>query len=90
VSQNVYLLSRRGPVYRNASGFDTHRDSISSRFDCRAVSLHQRASVRMAKSVPLPPDVSDAQHEEEARRTRELVHNDTTMQELGFSHPKNG
>jgi|EP01047_Picozoa_sp_COSAG01_P007139 hypothetical protein len=44
----------------------------------------------MAKSVPLPPDVSDAQHEEEARRTRELVHNDTTMQELGFSHPKNG
>jgi hypothetical protein len=36
VSQNGYLLSRRGrSVPANASGFDTHRDPISSRFDCR-------------------------------------------------------
>jgi hypothetical protein len=29
------LLSRRGRrLPANASGFDTHRDSISSRFDC--------------------------------------------------------
>jgi hypothetical protein len=35
VSQNGYLLSRRGrSLPANASGFDTHRDSISSRFDC--------------------------------------------------------
>jgi hypothetical protein len=35
VSQNGYLLSRRGRSSpANASGFDTHRDSISSRFDC--------------------------------------------------------
>eukprot|EP01047_Picozoa_sp_COSAG01_P103711 COSAG01_NODE_33137_length_569_cov_2.853191_1_plen_113_part_00 len=37
VSQNGYLLSRRGrSLPANASGFDTHRDSISSRFDCRS------------------------------------------------------
>eukprot|EP01049_Picozoa_sp_SAG25_P004271 SAG25_NODE_266_length_10666_cov_14.508943_2_plen_119_part_00 len=36
VSQNGYLLSHRGcSLPANASGFDTHRDSISSRFDCR-------------------------------------------------------
>jgi hypothetical protein len=36
VSQNGYVLSRRGrSLPANASGFDTHRDSISSRFDCR-------------------------------------------------------
>jgi hypothetical protein len=35
VSQNGYLLSRRvRSLPANASGFDTHRDSISSRFDC--------------------------------------------------------
>jgi hypothetical protein len=35
VSQNVCWLSRIGPVGRlNASGFGTHRDSISGRFDC--------------------------------------------------------
>jgi hypothetical protein len=37
VSQNGQLLSRRGRVVpANASGVDTHRDSISSRFDCSA------------------------------------------------------
>jgi hypothetical protein len=37
VIQNGYLLSRRGrSLTANASGFDTHRDSISIRFDCRA------------------------------------------------------
>jgi hypothetical protein len=37
VSQNGQLLSRRGPsLPANASGVDTHRDSISSRFDCRS------------------------------------------------------
>jgi predicted dehydrogenase len=36
VSQNGYLLSRRGrSLPANASGFDTHHDPISSRFDCR-------------------------------------------------------
>jgi hypothetical protein len=36
VSQNGLLLSRRGrSLPTNDSGFDTHRDSISSRFDCR-------------------------------------------------------
>jgi hypothetical protein len=36
VSQNGWLLSRRGrSLPANASGFDTHRDSISSLFDCR-------------------------------------------------------
>jgi hypothetical protein len=35
VRQNGYLLSRRGrSLPANASGLDTHRDSISSRFDC--------------------------------------------------------
>jgi hypothetical protein len=35
VSQNGQLLSRRDrSIPANASGFDTHRDSISSRFDC--------------------------------------------------------
>eukprot|EP01049_Picozoa_sp_SAG25_P002732 SAG25_NODE_148_length_13769_cov_14.642648_12_plen_88_part_00 len=33
VSQNGYLLGRS--LSANASSFDTHRDSISSRFDCR-------------------------------------------------------
>jgi hypothetical protein len=38
VSPNGQLLSRRGRSLRaNASGFDTHRDSISSRFDCRCL-----------------------------------------------------
>jgi hypothetical protein len=37
VRQNGYLLSRRGrSLPANASGLDTHRDSISSRFDCRS------------------------------------------------------
>jgi hypothetical protein len=36
VSQNGWLLGRRGrSLPANASGLDTHRDSISSRFDCR-------------------------------------------------------
>jgi hypothetical protein len=36
VRQNGYLLSRRGrSLSANASGFDTHCDSISSCFDCR-------------------------------------------------------
>jgi hypothetical protein len=36
VSQNGYLLSRRGRSFTSESrGFDTHRASISSRFDCR-------------------------------------------------------
>jgi hypothetical protein len=36
VSQNGYLLSRRGrSLPASVSGFDTHRASISSRFDCR-------------------------------------------------------
>jgi hypothetical protein len=36
VSRNGWLLSRRGrSLPANGSGFDTHRDSISSRFDCR-------------------------------------------------------
>ena len=36
VSQNGLLLSRRGRrLPANASGLDTHRDSISSRVDCR-------------------------------------------------------
>jgi hypothetical protein len=35
VSQNGYMLSRRGRrLPANASGLDTHRDSISSLFDC--------------------------------------------------------
>jgi hypothetical protein len=35
VSRNGVLLSRRGrSVPANASGFDTHRDAISSFFDC--------------------------------------------------------
>jgi hypothetical protein len=35
VSQNGYLLSRRGrSLTANASGFDTHCDPISIRFDC--------------------------------------------------------
>ena len=54
-----------------------------------AVSLFQEASVRLMKSVPLPPDVSDAQHEEEARKTKERVANDPTMSSLGFAHPEN-
>jgi hypothetical protein len=41
VSQNGYLLSRRGRILpANASGFATHRDSISSRFDCRSGGGH--------------------------------------------------
>ena len=37
VSQNGWLLSRRGrSVAANASGFGTHRASITSRFDCSA------------------------------------------------------
>jgi hypothetical protein len=37
VSRNGQLLSRRGrSLPANASDFDTHRDSISSLFDCRA------------------------------------------------------
>jgi hypothetical protein len=37
VSQNGQLLSRRGrSLPANAGGVDTHRDSISSRFDCRS------------------------------------------------------
>jgi hypothetical protein len=36
VRQNGWLLSRSGrSLPANASGFDTHRDSISCRFDCR-------------------------------------------------------
>jgi hypothetical protein len=36
VSQNGWLLSRRGrSLPANAGDFDTHRDPISSRFDCR-------------------------------------------------------
>jgi hypothetical protein len=36
VSQNGCLMSRRGrSLPANASGLDTHRDSITSRFDCR-------------------------------------------------------
>ena len=53
------------------------------------MSLFQEASVRLMKSVPLPPDVSDAQHEEEARKTKERVANDPTMSSLGFAHPEN-
>jgi hypothetical protein len=35
VSQNGQLLSRRGrSLPAKSSGFDTHRDSISGRFDC--------------------------------------------------------
>jgi hypothetical protein len=35
VSQSGYLLSRCGrSVPENVGGFDTHRDSISSRLDC--------------------------------------------------------
>jgi hypothetical protein len=37
VSQNGWLLSRRGrSLPANASDVDTHRDSISSRSDCRS------------------------------------------------------
>jgi GTP cyclohydrolase II len=37
VSQNGWLLSHRGRSSpANASGFDAHRDSISSRLDCRS------------------------------------------------------
>jgi hypothetical protein len=40
VSQNGYLLSRRGcSLPASVSDFDTHRASISSRFDCRPVEL---------------------------------------------------
>jgi hypothetical protein len=46
VSQNGQLLSRRGRSSpANASGLDTHRDSITSRFDCRvydAAALRER------------------------------------------------
>eukprot|EP01047_Picozoa_sp_COSAG01_P052565 COSAG01_NODE_5540_length_4196_cov_28.824262_3_plen_152_part_00 len=46
MSQNGRLLSRRGRILpANASGWDTHRDSISSRFDCRvydAAALRER------------------------------------------------
>jgi hypothetical protein len=36
VSQNSWLLSRRGRTSpANAGSFDTHRDSITSRLDCR-------------------------------------------------------
>eukprot|EP01049_Picozoa_sp_SAG25_P012031 SAG25_NODE_1555_length_2770_cov_38.636459_4_plen_89_part_00 len=38
MSQNGQLLSRRGRSSpANASGFDTHRASITSRFDCSAL-----------------------------------------------------
>jgi hypothetical protein len=47
VSQNGQLLSRRGRSSpANASGCDTHRDSISSRSDCR------RSSGRCSASCP--------------------------------------
>jgi hypothetical protein len=50
VSPNGQLLSRRGrSLPADASGFDTHRDSISSRFDCRG--LHRAAM----GGVPPPP-----------------------------------
>eukprot|EP01043_Picozoa_sp_COSAG02_P088790 COSAG02_NODE_25857_length_647_cov_0.899635_1_plen_118_part_10 len=39
VSQSGWLMSRRGRSWpADASGLDTHRDSISSRFDCRTSS----------------------------------------------------
>jgi hypothetical protein len=45
VSQNGQLLSRCGRSSpANASVFDTHRDSISSRFDCRAGSSSSSSS----------------------------------------------
>jgi hypothetical protein len=47
VSQNIELLSRRGcSVSANASGVDTHHDSISSRCECRHPRcwLHPRCS----------------------------------------------
>jgi hypothetical protein len=50
VSQNGQLLSRRGrSLTANASGFDTHCDSISSRSDCRAAAKQRRRAQKMLK-----------------------------------------
>jgi hypothetical protein len=45
VSPNGWLLNRRGrSLPANVSGVDTHRDSISSRFDCRSAVLSSAES----------------------------------------------
>jgi hypothetical protein len=62
VSQNGYLLSRRSrSLPANASGFDTHRDSISSRFDC---------STRMPRRRPPPPRSTGASRQRSRRTGR--------------------
>jgi hypothetical protein len=44
VGQNGYLLSRRGrSLPANASGSDTHRDSLSSR--CAQVEMEETAAI---------------------------------------------
>eukprot|EP01047_Picozoa_sp_COSAG01_P015988 COSAG01_NODE_808_length_13418_cov_9.469631_9_plen_265_part_00 len=54
VNQNGSLLSRRGRSSpANASGLDTHRDSISSRFDCRCPS-RTRACRRCPSQLGMP------------------------------------
>jgi hypothetical protein len=50
VSQNGDLLSRRGrSLPASVSGFDTHRASISRRFDGRATSSSTRRTARAAR-----------------------------------------
>jgi hypothetical protein len=53
VSQNGWLLGRRGrSLPANASGLDTHRDSISSRFDCRLARPRPRRRRRRRRRWP--------------------------------------
>jgi hypothetical protein len=65
VSQNGYLLSRRGrSLPANASGFDTHRDLISSRFDCRA----RTAPPSRAEAATSPSGSGDGRMRPRSRR----------------------
>jgi hypothetical protein len=62
VSQNGYLLSRRGrSLPASASDVDTHRDSISSRFGCRSEREFVRAGYGSAAALAgARPPLDDA------------------------------
>jgi hypothetical protein len=54
VSPNGQLLSRRGrSLPADASGFDTHRDSISSRFECSSQSSTGSEARARAEAVAI-------------------------------------
>jgi hypothetical protein len=62
VSQNGSLLSRRGLCLpASASGVDTHRDSITSRFDCSGPRWScTRTWTSLCASPAMPPDLHPA------------------------------